>query len=186
MGEYDVLIPALCTVLCNERKLRGTVANSEKEFRENAVKAKKIFSNKPQDDITARLDIRLLSKDQVDFQIVSVSDDKAKVQKPAWFNKGGVGYVIQSYAGSLEIVAKANADRQIRMWLRGVDIRTPEDNLKRIPYWIYYTKLVVNDKIVFNEIIPAWHDKPYEYKMAAKTDEEIKIKVEWVTHGSDI
>lgn len=172
--ENDVLVSFLCTALYNEKKTSR-----------NSKNAAQILSHKSQDDITARVDIKLLSKEQVDFQIVSVSDDKAKVQKPAWFNKGGVGYVIQSYVGIMEIVAKTTADGLIQMSLRGMDIRTPEDNLKRIPYWIYYTKLSVNDKIVFNKIIPVWHDKPYRYKTAVKADTEVKIQVEWLVHGSD-
>ena len=91
--------------------------------------------------------------------------------------------MIQSYAGKLEIVAKSDVDGRIRLGLKGVDVRTPEDSSKRIPYWIYYTKLSVNDKIIFNEIIPAWHDKDYQYGIEAKANAEIKIQVEWLTHG---
>ena len=50
------------------------------------VRRSLILSRKPQDDITGRVDIKLTANDG-DFKIVSVSDDKANVSKPAWFNK---------------------------------------------------------------------------------------------------
>ena len=135
--------------------------------------------------LTARLDVKLVPEEQGDFQIVSASDEDAKIEKPAWFNKDGIGYMIQSYVGKLDIVAKAAVDGEIRLYLRGVDIRYPEDNSKRIPYWIDYTKLIVNDKVIFDKLTPTWHDKPYFYSMDAKGGEEIRIQVEWLPHRSD-
>ena len=137
------------------------------------------------DYFTARLDIKLMTT-AGDFQIFSVSDDKALIQKPAWFNKGGTGYVIQSYAGNLEFIAKAAADGQIRLSLLGLDVRDAEDRSKRIPYWIDYTKLTVNNNVIFDKLIPAWHDKSYQYALNAKAGEEIKIQVEWLPHRSDV
>ncbi|MBQ3444240.1 MAG: hypothetical protein IJG33_13455 [Selenomonadaceae bacterium] len=134
--------------------------------------------------ITARIDIKLMTTEG-DFQILSVSDDKASVGKPAWFQGNGIGYQIQSYAEKLEFIAKATVAGQISLNLRGMDIRTPEDKSKRIPYWIDYTKLVVNGETVFDTLTPAWHDKPYTLGIEAKADEEIKIQVEWQPHRSD-
>ena len=181
LGDYGVLICALCTVLYYEKKTFGNAKNAAQIL---SRKLQDILSRKSQNDITARIDIKLTTT-AGDFQIVSVSDDKAFVQKPAWFNKGGVGYVIQSHAGKLELIVKAAVGGQINLYLRGLDVRTPEDGSKRIPYWIYYKNLILDDKVIFNEIIPAWHDKPYQYKTEIKADTEIKIQVEWLTHGSD-
>ena len=133
---------------------------------------------------TARIDVKLMT-DKGDFQILSVSDDKAKVSKPEWFQKGGIGYQIQSYVGKLKFVAKATTNGQIRISLKGIDMRNPEDRTKRIPYWIDYTKLTVNGKTIFNKITPAWHDKPYGHNLDVKADEEITFEVEWLPHRSD-
>ena len=132
---------------------------------------------------TSRVDIKLLSTEG-DFQVINVSDDKATVQKPAWFQKDGMGYMIQSRAEKLEFVVKATVDSQIIVWLRGIDVRTPEDKSKRIPYWIDYTKLAVNGENIFDALTPAWHDKPYVYNMDAKAGEEIKIQLEWQPHNN--
>ena len=137
--------------------------------------------------LTARVDIAFETKsDKVDFQLNYVSDREAKVFPPAPIkNRNGIVYRIHSWAGNLELVAKAAVEGKIKFWLRGLDIRKPEDNSKRIPHWIDYTKLTVNDKNLFDTLTPAWHDKPYNYNFDAKAGEEIKIQVEWLPHRSD-
>ena len=134
---------------------------------------------------TARVDVKLLSTTG-DFQIIEVSDQRATVWKPKWFQKNGKGYQIQSYAGKLNIIAKATVDGKIRVILKGLDVRAPEDDSKRIPYWIDYTKLTVNAKTIFDTLTPVWHDKVYRYNMDVKAGEEIKIQVEWLPHRSDV
>jgi hypothetical protein len=144
----------------------------------------KIFS-KFKSYFTARVDVKLFPKGEGDFQIVSVSDDKATIWKPGWLQNGGIGYQIQSYVGTMEIIAKSDIDGQIRLVLLGLDIRHPEDKSKFIPYWIDYTKLVVNGKVILDEITPIWHNKPYRYNLDVKAGEEVKIQVEWLPHRSD-
>ena len=132
---------------------------------------------------TARIDTRLKSTEG-DFQILSVSD-RVNVVKPTWLNREGVGYMITSYVGKLEFIAQITVDGQIQLRLMGVYVPDPKDKTKRIPYWIDYTKLTVNGKIIFDTLTPAWHDKPYFHKIDAKAGEEIKIQVEWQPHRSD-
>ena len=133
---------------------------------------------------TARIDIQ--RKSMVgDFEIVSISDEKATVLKPDWFNKDGIGYQIHSYFGKLEIVAKSSIDGQINLRLMGLDMRKPDDKSKRIPYWIDYTKLTVNGKVILDKLTPVWHDKSFFHKMDVKANEEIKVEVEWLPHRSD-
>ena len=134
--------------------------------------------------IFARIDIKLFTKTG-DLQILSLSDDKAELIKPLFFQKNGVGYVIQSCVGALTFIAKSSVDGKISLSLKGLDVRDPDDKSKRIPYWIDYTKLAMNEQTIFDTITPAWHDKPYAYTVDAKADEEIKIRVEWLPHRSD-
>ncbi|MBD3878319.1 MAG: glycosyltransferase family 2 protein [Quinella sp. 1Q5] len=134
--------------------------------------------------VTARIDIQLLSTSG-DFQLLYVSDKKANVAKPAWLQKNGIGYQIQSYAGKLSINAKATVNGNLRLWLRGIDVRDSKDKSKRSPYWIDYTKLVVNDKTIFDTITPAWHDEIYAHNTEVKAGEEIKIQIDWQPHRSD-
>ena len=136
------------------------------------------------DHFTARIDIRFMTT-AGDFQILSCSDEKATILKPDWYQKNGVGYIIQSYVGNLKIVAKATVDGQIYMSLRGIYVPDSTDNSKHIPYWIDYTKLTVNDKMIFDTITPAWHDESYHYNLEVKANKEVTIKVEWLPHRSD-
>ncbi|MBD3879151.1 MAG: glycosyltransferase [Quinella sp. 1Q5] len=134
--------------------------------------------------ITARIDIVL--KSTRDFEKFSVIDKVAKVAKPKWLQSNGFGYMINSYSGKLEIFAKAAEDGQVVLNLRSLNICAPEDKSKHVPYWIDYTKLVINEKNIFNTIISAWHDEPYTYSLETKAGEEFKIQLEWQPHISDI
>ncbi len=170
LRESEVLISELRTALDNEKKLH----NNDLEL-----------IGKFKDYFTARADIQLVTKQKGDFQIISVSDNKADIKKPAWLQKNGIGYQIQSYVGKLEFTVKGSVDGKINLKLRGLDVRTPEDKTKRIPYWINYTKLIVDEEIIFDEITPAWLEKFYSYNTAIKAGEEIKIQIEWLPHGNN-
>ena len=134
--------------------------------------------------ITARIDVKLMTTEG-DFQIVSISDKEASVKKPSWLQNDGIGYMIQSYVGELKIVAKPTTDGQIKLNLKGIDVRDPEDKSKRIPYWIDYTNFTINGKKIFDTLTPVWHDKPYKYTINVKADEEITIQAEWLPHRSE-
>ena len=144
----------------------------------NSVQIPEKFKNY----ITARMDIKLVSTEG-DFQILSLSDENATVMKPSWLQKDGVGYQIQSYAGNLEVIAKSTVDGKIKMTLLGIDVRDSEN--KRIPHWVDYTKFTVNENVILNKLIPAWHNKSYNHAVDTKAGEEIKIQVEWLPHRSN-
>ena len=115
------------------------------------------------------------------------SDDRAKITKPSWFQRTGIGYIIQSSSRELTFIAKATADGRINLNLRGMEVRDPDNwakgIAKRIPYWIDYTKLTVNEKNIFNTRTPAWCDKPYTYTINVKANEEIIVVIEWQPHN---
>ena len=134
---------------------------------------------------TARVDIKLMST-AGEFQILSMSDDRAGVWKPGWFQHGGIGYMIHSYVGKLEFAVKATVDGKIVLILRRINGGfTSGDNPKRIPYWIDYTLLTINGETIIDKLTPVWHDKPFFYTINAKADEEFIVQVEWLPHRSD-
>ena len=193
-GIYkDVPIAERYEALRKEFAGSGNAALTEICFNAVADSANNVEINKANSELidkfknyfTARIDIQRQIK-AGDFQIVSVSDDRAEIRKPEWFNKDGIGYQIQSYAGKIDLVAKSTNDGQIRLQLRGLDIKDAKDKSKRIPYWIDYTKLTVNGKIIFYKVTPVWHDKPYRYKLNVKAGEELKIQAEWLPHSGDV
>ena len=127
----------------------------------------------------------MLTNNQDDFQILAVSDDRADVRKPAWFQKNGVGYIIQSYVGSLNIVFDVVDGGLVNLNLKGLFYADPKKKSKHIPYWVDYTKFTVNDNVVFDELKPVWLDAPYNYKFEAKAGEQVTINIEWLPHRSD-
>lgn len=134
--------------------------------------------------LTARIDMRMRS-DEGDFQILSVSDNKAVVLKPKYLQKGGIGYQIESYLGHLVISAKSTLSGKIDLRLRGIVVRNQEDPSKIVPYWIDYTSLTVNDKQIFDELTPVWHNKPYSYTLDVEAGEVISLQLTWLPHRSD-
>ncbi|MBR4905171.1 MAG: glycosyltransferase [Selenomonadaceae bacterium] len=166
-SKKDALIAELQSSLDNEKKIHN-----------EDVKLFRKFS----DYFTSRVDVKLIPNGGGKLQIVSVSDDKAAVKRAGWLKNNESGYFIQSYVGKMEIITKATGDGQIQFILKGIDVCNPEDKSKRVPYWVDYTKFVVNENEIFNKTTPAWHDKPYRYKLNVKADEEIKIQVEWIPH----
>ena len=145
-------------------------------LREHQSYFKRIYS-------TARIEIALEPKTAEDaLQIVSMSDDQAKVLKPTWFQNNCIGYLITSYEGKLKFIAKTTADGQIKLNLRGMDVRDLKDKSKRVPYWIDYTALIVNGQTLLDTLTPAWHDKPYRYITNVKAGDELTIEVEWLPH----
>ena len=171
LSKYDVLIPALCTTLYSERR-------AHKEELEKTRKALYKF--------TARVDFRLEPKTGTsDFKIISVSDTKASINKAGWLSKEKLGYAVQFHDVKLSIVVKVVTDGKFNLDLRGVWVPTPEDRTKLIPYWIDYTKLTVNGKVILDKLTPAWHNKPYRYALDVKAEEEINIEVEWLPHRSE-
>lgn len=130
---------------------------------------------------TARIEFQLLCTGAGvdDLQILSVSDDTARIEK-------GNGYAITSYSGQVTFSLKALVDGQIRLDLRGANVRNPDKLDERIPYRIDYTKLIVNGKVVFDTPAPVWYEDFCRYDITnIKAGTAIEMHVEWLPHMSD-
>lgn len=151
-------------------------------FNTNSIETSSKFKN----FLTARIEIKLAPNNNADLQIVSLSDDKAFVKRAGYLPKNEIGYLIHSYAGSLIIVAKSNAFAKLYIALRGVDVHPKGDNFNRIPFWIDYSKFILNGNIVFDSLTPTWHDLPFRYSVDSSPDQLFKIEVEWFPHKPDL
>lgn len=131
--------------------------------------------------ITSRVDIKMTGADKSQFELVSVSDRAARVIMPDWFQKGGVGYLVTSHSGMVDIKINAHIDGDIIVRLRGVYEKS-EDG-KNVPYWIDYTNCTFNGEKIFDgDKKPAWHDKPIALDCHVSAGELIEIHVEWLLH----
>lgn len=139
------------------------------------------------DYFTARIDIKFVFEKTVgDFQILNVFDPKAQIFKEEQSAENAASCVIFSYSGKLEFVIGVSTRGTLQLNLRGLDIHDSANSSKRIPYWIDYTKLTVDGKLVFDNLTPVWHDDFCRYDITnIQAGREIKIQVEWLPHRSD-
>lgn len=133
--------------------------------------------------VTARIDIKNSKSTflkENDIEILNISDRAANIETPAWFKNNGKGYVIESEKGFLNIVFKCVNSGNLIINLRGKDIRNK--NNERIPIWIDYCKFFVNEKNIFDKIIPICHDKAFNFTKKVDDGEIISLLIEWLPH----
>ncbi|MBO6293068.1 MAG: hypothetical protein J6N51_12575 [Selenomonas sp.] len=130
--------------------------------------------------ITARIDIKNMSLGENDLQL-ECSDSRCSIETPQWFSKDGKGYQIESDAQELKIHMQCVKDGELFFFLRGRDVR--DDDNVRIPVYIDYRYLAVDDEVIFDGLKEIWHDKPYEYRKSVKDGEKHVITIKWGSHG---
>lgn len=126
----------------------------------------------------ARLDIRNNGEKDNDLILINHDNDLCDVSKPAWYTSElGIGSVITSNAGELDLSFKCINDGNLVMNFRGVDQRDKDGN--RIPIFIDYTSIIVDDEIVLDESKVLWHDEAYIYTKKVKDGQIVNIKFKW-------
>ena len=128
----------------------------------------------------ARIDI----KNQGNGNDVGISIVQGKINrmsKEPWFSKNGAGYVLETYDQHLIIELECHGIGNLLLRMQGID-RCVADGT-RLPIWVDYTRLVVNDEVIFCEIKSAWHDRPYMYNRQVEDREKIKVEISWALHG---
>lgn len=131
--------------------------------------------------ITARIDIKNSGSSDNDLEVLHLSDENAQVTKPAWLQKDGHGYIIQSLRGSLDIVCRCKYSGEFSLFLRGVDVR--DVNGERIPIWIDYTKLTINDQVILAKTTAVSHDKRFKHAMKVQDGDVVLIHAAWEPHN---
>ena len=99
----------------------------------------------------ARIDIKNKGTDENDLLIDNVSDALCIVSKPGWFGKDGVGYSIKSLAGSIKFTATFKKDGRLNLYLHTEPFFSADGKNRRIPIWLDYTSLIIDDAIIFSE-----------------------------------
>ena len=160
--------------------------NLDKALKEEQLKSKNLKAKC--DDTEKAAYLKIYQKSRIDIKnfggknhavsMISNSDRAVQVQTPGWFkNDQGTGLVIQSTKGIMETEIQCIGNGELTIWLRGMDCRN-ENNI-RIPVWINYTCLLVNNMRILNEPKLVWHDRPFVYKLRVTDGEIIKIHAEW-------
>lgn len=154
-------------------KLKAELEDSEHklDFSDGAY-ADFVISKYLQFSRYARIDLKNEGKADNELEFLSISDDHVSLMSPDWFNKDGVGYVLETYCEELQLSLKVHGDGKLNIALRGKDVVIYD---KRIPVWIEYTCLDVNGQNIIEDSILACHDKAYRYNLEVKDGDIVDI-----------
>lgn len=125
----------------------------------------------------ARVDIMNVNdkNNSIDFINIPNSVD---LTFPDWFKKDyGEGAVIESYDDEFNIKFKCINDGLLTLYLRGPDVRDRFG--KRLPSYVNYENVKINNEIVLDKTISTWHDEPHIIKKHVKNGEIINIHLKW-------
>ena len=99
--------------------------------------------------VQARIDIKNYGENGNDLLLTNISDDKCVISKPTWFSKGGIGYSLRSIAGKLKFSMTFKQSGTFKLFLHTEPLVT--DDKMKVPVWIDYTYLSIDDRVIFNE-----------------------------------
>ena len=128
--------------------------------------------------VTARIDLKNYGTPTNNLKIIKNSDTSANVFKPGWFkNKLGIGTVVQSKDGLLNLRIKCINKGKFNITLRGVDFR--DNSNQRIPIFINYTYLKVENELILNKPVSVCHDQPFVFEKEVDDGEIVNMTVKW-------
>lgn len=111
-------------------------------------------------------------------ELINFSTDNHNVSYPDWLNNDlGKGVVLTSYANKLDFTIKCTNDGILNIILKSIFFR--DKTLKQIPIYIDYTKLIINDEVIFDSSNLVTHDESITYMRNVKDNELVNIHIEW-------
>lgn len=128
----------------------------------------------------ARIDIKNQGEGN-DVNVTVKNGADCNITKPGWFSKGGIGCVLETADKHLVLEVKCNGGGELLFSLKGLDRCFPEG--KRLPLWVDYTRFSINKEIIFWELKPLWHDRPYKYFREVEDGEILNVEISWSNHG---
>lgn len=133
--------------------------------------------------LRARIDIKNFGNENNSVKVLSISDKNSKITKPSWFkNEQGIGINITSIVGYLNMKVKCEQNGEFNLFLRSVDFR--DINRKRLPIYLIFEYLKINDEDIFVSDTTISHDHPYHFKKEVLDGEIIEIKMKWRSFDS--
>ena len=148
-------------------------------FDENANLLKKFLES--------RIDIKNYGDETNNIIILNDDNQSLNITQPSWFNdEEGIGTLVNSVEGDLDLSFKCVNDGKLVLGFKSVDFKDKSGN--RIPIYIDYTEIEVNDEILVDGSQVAWHDAPFVFEKEVEDGEIINIKAKWgpVNYKSNI
>ena len=128
----------------------------------------------------ARIDIKNQGEGN-DVKVKVLEGEHCDVTKPQWFYGEGCGYVLETIDKHLMLELECHGAGILIVRLMGVDRRNK--NGERLPLWVDYTRLAVNEKMIFWEMKPRCHDRSYLFHQEVDDGEKIKVEISWSEHA---
>ena len=126
---------------------------------------------------TARIDILNSNIDSNSIEILN-NPKSVDVIFPDWFKYAdGKGAVIQTNEKSFDLKFQCINKGLLNIILRGPDVH--DKSGKRIPSYVEFNKVSMNNEDIINGDVLVWHDEPYTFKKDVDDGEHIEIHVEW-------
>ena len=128
---------------------------------------------------TARIDLKNCGESDNNLIVLENSDPDSIVYCPEWYkNYEGIGTVITSKKGCIDLKIKCVKDGTLNIGLRGIDFKDRKNT--RVPIYIDYTKFIINGQTIFDSRLSISHDRPYSYSRDnVKNDDIFDIHIEW-------
>ena len=127
----------------------------------------------------SRIDIKNIGNDSNKLKILLL-DKGVKVHTPDWYtDQYGEGKLIESNKKNFNLRFKCITDGALQLTLRGLDF-SKLDNIRK-PVLINYTKLTINDEVLFNKDYLIWHDDPFYYENNCADGNIVTVAVEFET-----
>lgn len=147
----------------------------EKTFKKQQINeyAERLLSNLMQ----YRIDIRNNGKKDNRLQVCGT---KANITTPKWYTGSkGEGKVIQNNLYKDVMKLKMINNGLLEFYFRGKEIKL---NDSRMPLWIDYKSIKIDDKEILSEPVATWHDKPFKYEMPVEDGQEVTLEIEQQYH----
>lgn len=127
--------------------------------------------------LRARVDLKNFG---IESNSVVIVEDNGKIisDYPGWWSgSDGKGLVVNSTSGHIKLKVKCINNGLFKIHLRTQDVR--DDKRQRIPIFIKYTELKINNVDVLDSPVYAHHDNPFSYQKEVFDSEIIEISVKW-------
>lgn len=99
---------------------------------------------------------------------------------PNWyFNSEGHGCKLEWKNEYSLFVFKCIGKGKLKIILRGMDFRDVDNS--RVPIFLNYHEMLINDNLIFKENNLVWHDKPYTYEKNCENGEVIIVTLKFKT-----
>ena len=83
-------------------------------------------------------------------------------------------------ANSMNIKLKCMGTGKLTFRFRAMDFK--DDNGKRIPIYINYTKIKINNEDIIKQNTPTWHDAPIIYQKDIINEEIVNLEIEFTPY----